>query len=548
MVLDVLFVKLKDPPTDIQVPGLPENVVPVYPTTTNMTVSLPNNEKYHIARTQVEVLVNFAMTDFASQGKTRPKNVSDPNNLRSHQAYYTALSRSATAAGTLILQGFDPRQITGGCSGGLRQEFCELELLDEITRLQYLGKLPITIDGDTRNNMIAAFRSWKGEQYVPQNVHTSIRWSKRNPWLDSENIDLNERLTLLEQQKEKRKAVKRDIKQGSLLSLKSYDGSLGISSIRDKGNFKPNPSNTGKRRQSSRFQRRVSHETSVRLNSKRTFNQYHPSPHAGHYLAPIGCRWSENSCAYNVIVTPMFVLWCSDRERWSREFRRTNNAIAERLIDGFYRYEMGDTSLEGARDDFRRLIAGLPNGAPFGNYTTIENVCTPLLRSETVVSEMFYQCSNGHYVHHLDDCDALFSMGRNRYESIEQWISIETSHVDVACQHCGCAVGIQRRFKSTPPLLVFSMSNSETFMNTNFNISVEDQSHQYVLMAVVYYGHYHFTNQIITRDGRIWFYDGMAIADRRSLPNLEYIGSIHRQQNLYSCKGNNACTAIYSRR
>ena len=41
VVLDTLFVKLKDPPTCVQVPGLPKNVVPVYPTTTNMNATLP---------------------------------------------------------------------------------------------------------------------------------------------------------------------------------------------------------------------------------------------------------------------------------------------------------------------------------------------------------------------------------------------------------------------------------------------------------------------------------------------------------------------------
>jgi hypothetical protein len=148
-VLDTLIVKLKDPPSSVQFPGLPENVVPVYPTTTNVKAMTPNDEKYSIARTQVEVLVNFAMTDFASQGKTRSFNVSDLNNLRSHQAYYTALSRSATAEGTLILQGFDPKMITGGCSGALRQEFRELELLDEITRLHYTHKLPANVAGCT---------------------------------------------------------------------------------------------------------------------------------------------------------------------------------------------------------------------------------------------------------------------------------------------------------------------------------------------------------------------------------------------------------------
>ena len=107
LVLDTLFVKLKDPPTIIQLDGLPQNIVPVYPTTTNVQVSLPNDERYYITRSQVEVLVNFAMTDFGSQGKTRPTNVSDLNNLSTHQAYYTALSRSATEKGTLIVQGFD---------------------------------------------------------------------------------------------------------------------------------------------------------------------------------------------------------------------------------------------------------------------------------------------------------------------------------------------------------------------------------------------------------------------------------------------------------
>ncbi|KAF8236801.1 hypothetical protein L208DRAFT_1187659, partial [Tricholoma matsutake] len=58
-----------------------------------------------------------------------------------HQAYYTALSRGSTAAGTLILTGFHPHKIQGGASGALWQEFCELELLDSITTLQFHEEL-----------------------------------------------------------------------------------------------------------------------------------------------------------------------------------------------------------------------------------------------------------------------------------------------------------------------------------------------------------------------------------------------------------------------
>jgi len=184
-VLDTLFVELKEPPYHVKIDGLPANVIPIHPTTNTVCVTLPSGSQYFIQRKQVEVLVNFAMTDFASQGKTRRFNVADLNNLHSHQAYYTALSRSATAEGTLIVQGFDAWKITGGCSGFLRQEFRELELLDSITALMHEDRLPPRVFGGTRNELILNFRKWKGLHYVPKEVPHAIRWSKHDPLLES---------------------------------------------------------------------------------------------------------------------------------------------------------------------------------------------------------------------------------------------------------------------------------------------------------------------------------------------------------------------------
>ncbi|PBK81104.1 hypothetical protein ARMGADRAFT_902130, partial [Armillaria gallica] len=77
------------------------------------------------------------------------------NNCRSHQSYHTALSRTVTAAGTLIHITFNRhKKIQGGCSGFLRQEFRELELLDDITTQQYHGLMPITVTGNTRYALI----------------------------------------------------------------------------------------------------------------------------------------------------------------------------------------------------------------------------------------------------------------------------------------------------------------------------------------------------------------------------------------------------------
>ncbi|KAF8219915.1 hypothetical protein L208DRAFT_1025096, partial [Tricholoma matsutake] len=71
----------------------------------------------------------------ALQGKTQEKNVVDLGETRTHQGYYTALSRGTTAAGSLILSGIHSNKIAGGASGALHQEFREQELLDTITTL-----------------------------------------------------------------------------------------------------------------------------------------------------------------------------------------------------------------------------------------------------------------------------------------------------------------------------------------------------------------------------------------------------------------------------
>ncbi len=65
------------------------------------------------------------------------------------------------------MQGLDERVITmisEGLRGQkysdknfLRQEFRELELLDEVTKLRYLDELPKSVDGTTRNSLLHSF-------------------------------------------------------------------------------------------------------------------------------------------------------------------------------------------------------------------------------------------------------------------------------------------------------------------------------------------------------------------------------------------------------
>ncbi len=83
-ILDTLYVKLISPPKNIQVPHLPPNVVPIPRSSTYVTCLMDDGGKIGVRRQQVLVLPNFAMTDYASQGKTRPLNVVDFTHCKNH--------------------------------------------------------------------------------------------------------------------------------------------------------------------------------------------------------------------------------------------------------------------------------------------------------------------------------------------------------------------------------------------------------------------------------------------------------------------------------
>ncbi|KAF8179454.1 hypothetical protein BJ912DRAFT_855609, partial [Pholiota molesta] len=210
------------------------------------------------------------MTDFASQGRTRGNNVADLSNLKSHQACYTALSRSASAEGTLIVQGFHTSKIKGRCSGGLRQEFRELELLDEITTLNHEHKLPVTVYGDNRNTLIKTFREWKGLMYVPKNVHPAIKWSKADPLLEAKIFDIQ------------------DLKNAILAKSNQKNAKITSTSTFEKD-------------------QPINKKLCLGLQNQNSII---------HNAVPSGFIWSQNSCAYDAVFTIILSLWYSDKMAW----------------------------------------------------------------------------------------------------------------------------------------------------------------------------------------------------------------------------------------
>ena len=371
--LDVLFVQLKSPPKPVNIDGLPENVVPLTRSNMAITCKLPDGSKVSISRSQIEVLPNFAMTDFASQGKTRPYNPVDLNNCRSHQAYYTALSRSSTAVGTVILQGFDAKKITGRASGALHQEFRDLELLDEITELRYQGKLANSVCGERRNALIHTFRLYKGMSYVPINVHHSIKWNKKDPVLDPIADDMPWNI------------VTKSKKQAMTTKVDIHETSHGINST---------PVAKGKRKEITPQKDHKAQVHKTQSNSAKSNSASNADPQS---LSPYGMNWHQNSCAYDSVLCILHSIWLGHKEHYTQVFREMNDDLTGALVLDFAKHAQGIITMETARDNLRRSLHRLaPQHFHWGDFVSVSHLLEYLLSMPTVTIESKMCCDNGH--------------------------------------------------------------------------------------------------------------------------------------------------------
>jgi hypothetical protein len=327
--LDTLFVKLDKPPRQIQIPGLPENVVPIVKDTKTVECVFPSDLKESIERQQVWVLPNFAMTDYAAQGKTRPYNVVHLNSCVSQMSYYTCLSRSASAAGTIIIQGFDPKVITRGCSGYLRQEFRELEILDDITRLRYEGLLPDHVQGKWRNNLIREYQKLKGTSHVPPKTDSVLSWSSQDP-LRLLPVVTDSPWQVVDRSKGKKKLTESPLKTSSFVPAQ---GSVPVLL-------------------SKKHKLDEDEEDDNQLAAKKQKTQ---TDNLVEITGPVGLQWDgENySCAYDSLFSILYDIWKDDPRVWSTTFKHINNRFLGSLASGFKKVTNKKSTLEQVRDIIR---------------------------------------------------------------------------------------------------------------------------------------------------------------------------------------------------
>ena len=539
-ILDTLFVELANPPTPVKMDGLPLNVVPLTRTSVVTNCKLPDDSSITISRSQIEALPNFAMTDYASQGKTRPVNVADLCHCRSHQGYYTALSRSASAAGTLILTSFHPSKITGGASGALRQEFRELELLDNITTLRFEDRIPRSIImADRRNTLIDLFRAHKGKNYMPSKMHKAIRWSASDPFLEwKEYGDWR----IVQKQNHPNTGTT------SVNTMSTVTQPLSPSTPLQNAPLQFN---------ALAVKRKISQLEVIPKNKQPIIKKikYHHDTSGStdpvlNLDLPLGTSWSNNSCAYDAVFVVLFNIWRENPVACGTSWHTLQSELLDLLITSFERHvslpvrvsgseSSHQFSLEEIRDLVRRHLARISTEFIFGRYTSVHCIIERFFKTHNPVTISDLTCPNGHAVdrQRSPTCSCEIIVFAQSGTSLQYCMDNFTESTASKCLTCDTFLLRTTSFVQTPPVIIFDLGSCVPSLSSVLWIPCGETGRvRYNLRGLVYYKDQHFTSRFVTETGMIWFHDGMLTGS-----SLIYDG-----QDIDSITTENAVMAFYT--
>jgi hypothetical protein len=413
----------------------------------------------------------------------------------------------------VILQGFDAKKITGGASGALRQEFRELELLDDIGRLRYIGELPVSVVGDRRNTLIHAFRKCKGEQYVPENVHKAIQWSKNAPFVLNSDYDdvlwhvLDKKTSLL--------AVQSAVYNAKLLPA---------------------------------FKRKIENIQNIETVSVKKMKSGHGFDISSSIslCVPEGTSWRNNSCAYDATNCILHDIWKDDKIKYCKYFEDLNSQFLGCLANSFTKHAAGEYSLEEVRDYLRRhLRRAAPQTFPWGGRTSVQSLLDYMFATTTPIISSSLSCINNHSIDQtrysfINNCH--INIAANGLTSIQEHIDYFQITSASVCTVCNSSLMRTFEFIHNPPLLAFDVSAGLT-INHLLEIPVDGEICTYDLRGIIYHGDDHFTARVVTCSQMVWFHDGLITKSSMEYDGL--LSAFNESADLTSCRTKIAVAAIY---
>ncbi|KAF6765469.1 hypothetical protein DFP72DRAFT_798033 [Ephemerocybe angulata] len=483
-ILETLFVKLINPPSTVNIEGLEENVVPITRTKTKKTAVLGTDKKLSIEREQVNILPNFSMTDYSSQGKTRNYNVVDLADNSRYHGMYTSLSRGTSAEGTVILGTFDDNiyKITQGLSkaGFLRQEFRELNLLDEITRLRYEDKLPKHVNADLRYPLIQAYMEWKKNTDMIEQWHAELKVTSYDELIPQEAVDDTEYLWKsevmskqpLEQRKKRMQDIEDQVKISKTMGKKMKSQDSTTQSISDQ---------------------------------------------------PRGVLWDsvDYSCGYDSLLVILFSIWKDNALFWGRKWRSHGGYISQ-ISAGFAKVLTNQSTIEEVRNALRSdLRQKHPERFPHGSAGIYISDLIPKVIPDIELGHSTIECPNcrKHSTRLANNfaLSAFTVINANQYRkskigdqySIEDALYTAKGDIRQKCAPCKTNYVRQLTVDTQTDLICFGIDDTHLKIKPLIHLPAGNSHNTYRLKGLIYGGGQHFTSRIVDNHGQVFYADGL---------------------------------------
>lgn len=534
-VLNTLFVKLHDPPRHIQIGDLPEDVIPIVRVRDRTVCTLPNDKLLYITREQVNVLPNFTMTDFASQGRTRPFNPCHLKHCRGSQSMYTCLSRSSSLQGTVIIDEFDQSKVTGGLTGALRAEFKDVEILNLITRLRYEHRLPQGVQGTHCVSLIKAWISAGkptggtcAESALPQALRSVTSRDTVTPGSSMASRARRKRETTEDNsgRPDKRPQTGLSPTQGGPVALPTI------------------PSTTQTVRPATTRSRYVSKSTAEII------------------ALCLPTDIHNASCAYDALVSSLWFISCViDKNRLST--LQPSNPFMAFLFLSFESIRRGEKTFQSTRDGIRKLLyvtyptlfsstgpkrtsivdlirAVFKNSTerPYGVSRALCSRCRCVVYNTEPVKESVWKTAPIHGWAH----------GVNLKDSQSTINALMTRELLGQCRTCGTSLTLVYSLCIPPEAVVIDYdgqqrSDADTHHSTDIRIQVGSEYREYKLFAVFEHSHDHYSVRCRDETGMFWAYDGVANGGRfkRLEATREQPGSL----GLAASQERSVCVSVY---
>jgi hypothetical protein len=391
-----------------------------------------------------------------------------------------------------LIQDFSDHKITQGISGWLRQEFRELNVLDEVTHLRFEQSLLEGVFGPLRNPLIRSYYLWLEDKRDNLDWHPSIQYEAHESRLKPVEADGTWDINIASVYRE---SMKKDVQ--SHYSLKR-------SNVGDADAPTVDPAKLVKT-----------------MNSSASSSSL------------LGLVWDHqnHSCAYDSLFTILYNVWNINSRVWTR--RLADLSEYSELLSQQFRSVGSGVRFEEARDLVReKLRLAASTDFPLGATPTCLNTLTlkmMMKRQRQASGYCRLVCSScqseGRNILNFGEFIQLCSTGPFQDNTYNEsfisdclgWHLSESQKISKKlCTNCLSRTPVRRSFMRLdirvfrlPYIMCIALNSPRFRINRRLSYVNDGVDVEYRLKGIIYGDGAHFVSRIVDDEERVWYHDGM---------------------------------------